>query len=88
MKLKNLIKSYGFWTALAGALVVLVDAIGKMFNFEIEDELINDIVLAVAGVLVVFGIISVPKEMYEIKNEKSETEKEEDEKTDKKGDLQ
>ena len=61
MKLKELVKSYGFWTALAGALVVLVQALGGLFGFKVENQLISDIVMAVAGVLVVFGVVAMPK---------------------------
>ncbi len=60
MKLKNLIKSYSFWTALAGALVILVNSLGAVFGFQIEEKLISDIVMAVAGVLVAFGIVTLP----------------------------
>ncbi len=60
MKLKNLIKSYSFWTALAGALVILANSLGAVFGFQIEEKLISDIVMAVAGVLVAFGIVTLP----------------------------
>lgn len=74
MKIKNLIKSYGFWTALAGALVILTDAISKAFGFVIKSDAISDIVMAVAGVLVVFGVVSVPKEIYEQKQDEDNKE--------------
>ena len=81
MKIKNLIKSYGFWTGLAGACVVLVNALSRAFGFEIEDKLVSDIIMAVAGVLVVFGLVSVPKEIFEQKNDElTEENKEEKEK--------
>lgn len=73
MKLKNLIKSYGFWAALAGAAVVLANAVSRAFGFQIKSEAVSDIIMAIAGILVVFGIVSVPKEIYEQKeNEKDE----------------
>ena len=74
MKLKQLIKSYGFWTALAGAIVVLVNAIGRAFGFFVEEEIISNIIMAIAGVLVVFGVVTMPK------NSQSDDEKEEEEK--------
>ncbi len=73
MKLKKLIKSYGFWTALAGAVVVLVNAIGRACGFFVEGEIISNIIMAVAGVLVVFGVVTMPKD-----TKKQETEKEEE----------
>ena len=60
MKLKNLIKSYGFWTALAGAVVVLINAIGKACGFFVEEDVISNIIMGVAGVLVVFGVVTIP----------------------------
>lgn len=59
-KLKSLVKSYGFWTALAGALVVFVGVIGDACGFKVKDKLISDIVMAVAGLLVVFGVVTMP----------------------------
>lgn len=75
MKLKKLIKSYGFWTALSGAVVVLINAIGKACGFFVQEETISDIIMAIAGVLVVFGVVSMPKQL---KEEKSEDKKEEE----------
>lgn len=75
MKLKQLIKSYGFWTALAGAVVVLVNAIGRAFGFFVEEEIISNIIMAIAGVLVVFGVVTIPRE----KQDEQSEDKEEDE---------
>ncbi len=54
-------KSYGFWTALSGAVVVLINSIGKCFGFAVEEEIVTNIVMAIAGVLVLFGVVSMPK---------------------------
>ena len=82
-------KSYGFWTALAGAIVVLINSIGKCFGFAVEEEIITNIVMAVAGVLVVFGIVSMPKNENEEKTEQQEDIIEiEDDTTDDNQDLQ
>lgn len=59
--MKDKIKSFGFWTALAGAAVVLVNALGSAFGFHVEEELVRDIIMAVAGVLVVLGVVTMPK---------------------------
>ena len=82
-------KSYGFWTALAGAIVVLINSIGKCFGFVVEEEIITNIVMAVAGVLVVFGVVSMPKDENEEKTEQQEDIIEiEDDTTDDNQDLQ
>lgn len=54
-------KSYGFWTALAGAITLLASAIGKCFGVSVNGQVITDVVMAIAGVLVVFGVVSMPK---------------------------
>ena len=88
-------KSYGCWIALSGAVVVLVNALGKCFGFSVEEQLITDIIMAIAGLLVVLGIVVLPKnsdengdagneegevdEMIEEENQK-ENQVEEDEK--------
>ena len=77
--MKEKIKSYGFWTALAGAMVVLVDALGDLFGFSISDEIVSGVVMAIAGVLVVLGVVTMPKS----KKEDEKTTKEETEKDDK-----
>ncbi len=65
--MKNKIRSYGFWTALAGAVVVLLNAIGSACGFTVDNQLVTDIIMAVAGLLVVLGVVSMPK--GESKNE-------------------
>ncbi len=74
MKLKNLIKSYSFWTALAGAVVVLVNAIGRACGFFVDGEIISNIIMAVAGLLVVFGVVTMPKSTKTEENKEEEKE--------------
>ena len=76
--MKNKFKSYSFWTALAGAIVVLVQAIGKMVGFIPNSEIISDIVMAIAGVLVVLGVVSAPT-TENAKSKDQNTESKEDE---------
>jgi len=78
--MKKLIKSYGFWTALAGAVVVLLEAIGKLFGFSIAGENISDLIMAIAGILVVFGIVNIPRESENTEEEKKDENSENEEK--------
>ncbi len=83
--MKNKFRSYGFWTALAGAVVVLVNALGEAFGFSIDDQVVTGIIMAIAGVLVVFGVVSMPKgEDKEIlpTEENPETQEKQDEEKD------
>lgn len=54
-------KSFGFWTALAGAITLLVSTLGKLFGFSVDNQLVNDAIMSFAGVLVVLGIVTMPK---------------------------
>ncbi len=81
--MKKKIKSFSFWTALAGALTILVEVLGKCFGFSVEEGLVSEIVLAVAGVLVVFGVVCMPSKEDNPQNydeQKDATDKDEEEK--------
>ena len=80
--MKDKIKSYSFWTALSGAVVVLLQALGDCFGFSIQSELVSGIIMAIAWVLVVFGVVSMPKNSTDNKTDEKttdETESKEDE---------
>lgn len=70
-KLKQMIKSYSFWTTLAGSLALVASAIGKAFSIKVEEKIIIDIVMAIAGVLVAVGVVTMP-------SDKSKTDEKED----------
>ena len=70
------IKSYGFWVSLSAALIILLDAFGNVFGFKIENKIVEDCVMSIAGILVVFGIVS----MNDSKSDIDETEDKFDEK--------
>lgn len=59
--MKDKIKSYSFWTALSASIILLVNSIGNLFGFKIEETLISNIVMSVCGVLVVLGVVNSPK---------------------------
>lgn len=63
--MKKLIKSYKFWTALAGATGLLVVSIAKIFGFSISSAPIEEVIMAICGVLVVFGIVKKPEKQEE-----------------------
>lgn len=60
--MKNFFKrigDYGFWVSLSAAVVILLNAFGKAFGFEIENQVVEDCIMAVAGLLVVLGFVSM-----------------------------
>ncbi len=78
--MKNRIKTYSFWVSLSGAVVVLIQAIGRAAGFIPNADIINNIIMSIAGILVVFGIVSSPTEeelneyIKEDDNEENESE--------------
>lgn len=58
-KLFKKIKSYSFWVSLSASIVLLLNAIGNAFGFKIEEKIVNDVVMSLAGVLVVLGVVSM-----------------------------
>lgn len=75
--MKERIKTYSFWISLSGALIVLIQAIGRAVGFIANADVINNIIMGFAGVLVVFGIVASPTE-EELKSN-DDTDKKEDE---------
>lgn len=59
------IKTYSFWVSLSGAIIVLLNAFGNAFGFEIENKIIEDCVMSIASILVVLGIVSNGKNSKE-----------------------
>ncbi len=71
---KNKIKKYSFWTGLSAAVVMLCNAIAKCFGFSINDQIIEDVIMSICGVLVAFGVVCMP-----IKKDTEETQEDETE---------
>ncbi|MFK4167694.1 phage holin [Paenibacillus lautus] len=58
-------RNYGMWTSLVAAALLILSAAGKVFGFEISEELstnITGLAVAILGLLVILGIISNPKD--------------------------
>ncbi len=81
---KQMIKSYSFWTTLAGSLALVASAIGKAFSIKVEEKIIIDIVMAIAGVLVAVGVVTMPSDKSKT-DEKEDASKEEIVKSSKQG---
>lgn len=54
-------KNFGFWTALAGAVVIFLNSLGQALGFSVESEIVYSIITGFAGILVVLGIVNMPK---------------------------
>lgn len=76
--MKNLIKSYKFWTSLAGAIGLLVTAISEHLGIVISAEGVKEIIMAICGILIVFGVVKKPtnKDTTETQEKQTEPKKE------------
>lgn len=70
--MKKLIKSYSFWTALAGALGLLAVNIGKLFGVVISASGVEEIIMSICGVLIVFGIVPKPQKSNSVNEQTAE----------------
>lgn len=57
MNLLERMKHYNFWVALSMAVIILLNTLAKAFDFKIDEALINDIIMAILGILVVLGFV-------------------------------
>ncbi len=80
------IKSYGFWVSLSAALVMLLTSLGKAFGFEVQNEVVEDCVMSVAGFLAVFGIVSLSDKKPNTNDEVDDIDEESDDDEDDKND--
>lgn len=79
--MKNFFKkfrSYSFWISLAGAVVLLVNCFGRAFGFKIENKVVEDCIMGIAGALVMLGIVTM---------DTGESDKSDDDKKDEDDDL-
>lgn len=65
MKLKDRIKTYNFWLSIASAIFLIINLIGRRFNFTIDESLFNDIFTSICGIFVLLGIIAPPTKSEE-----------------------
>lgn len=69
--MKNKFKSYTFWLALIGAIIILINTLGTTFGFSVNDVAITSIATAVLGIFVTLGVVH--------KDSKNEHEEQQDE---------
>lgn len=68
------IKDYSFWVSLSASLILLLNSLGKAFGFEIENQVVEDCVMSIAGFLSVFGIVSLNSKKKSEEQPKSDDE--------------
>lgn len=61
--------SYTFWISLLGAVIILINTLGSIFNFAVDEIAITSVVTAVLGILVTLGLVKKDKSNTEEKNQ-------------------
>ena len=87
-KLFERMKSYSFWVSFSGALIIFINCLGRIFNFQIENKIVEDVIMSIAGLLVVLGFVTKETKdnkdnLEDIEEESSEGVVSEDEQKDK-----
>jgi phi LC3 family holin len=63
--MKAKLRNYGFWVALASALILFAQTVAPLFGFHLAADFnaqATGVVDTVLGILTVLGVISNPKE--------------------------
>lgn len=71
-------KTYAFWTSFSAAAVMLIGTLARAFGFESNDKLVSDIIMAICGILVVFGVVKMPSKPQVTVEEEIEDNEEKD----------
>lgn len=79
--MKEKFKSYSFWMSVTAAIILVINNIGKVFGFTVDNSAITNIIDSVCGVLVVFGILTMPNKKEDIPLSTQENIKTEQDKT-------
>ena len=79
-KLFERMKSYSFWVSFSGALIIFLNCLGNIFHFQIQNEVVEDVIMSIAGLLVVLGFVT--KETGDDNEENADDEMQENETSD------
>ncbi|MBQ0017545.1 MAG: hypothetical protein KBT30_02820 [Clostridiales bacterium] len=55
--MKNKFRSYKFWISLLAGVIVLINTLGTVFGFIVNELAITSIATAVLGILVILGFV-------------------------------
>ena len=64
-------KSYTFWISLLGAVIILINTLGSVFGFAVDELAITSIVTAVLGIFVTLGLVKKDKSKEDEKPQES-----------------
>lgn len=73
--------SYTFWISLLGAVIILINTLGSIFNFAVDEIAITSVVTAVLGIFVTLGLVKKDKSNTEEKNQNEQENAEQEQNT-------
>ena len=81
MIMKNKLKSYKFWMAVLGGVIVLINTLGAVFNFKVNEIAITSIFTAILGIFVILGFVDKDNEKKAQTDLTNDEQTEQDEQT-------
>ena len=80
-RMKNNLKNYKFWLAVLASVIVLINTLGAVFGFSVDEVAITSIATAVLGIFVAIGFVNKTEEQNQteqnVKNEIAEQNQQE-----------
>ena len=70
--MKNKIKSLSFWLELSGIIVLIIDGISGIFEFQLYPSKVEDVIMTICVILISLGVVTKKNE-----NDTKETSKKE-----------
>lgn len=58
--MKQKLKNYSFWVGLSASIMLVVKFVAENFGFKIDENLINNIINSILGILTILGVINSP----------------------------
>ena len=75
----NKFKDYSFWVSFSAAVIILLNAFGRAFGFSVANQVVDDCIMAVAGILLLFGIVTMSDSKEDDENDEDENSDDEGE---------
>lgn len=66
------IKTTSFWLSVGSSVVLIVDCLSDLFGFSICSQIIEDLVVCVCTILVLFGVVTKKKTSDKLELSKDE----------------
>ena len=58
--MKEKLKNYSFWVGLTASIMLVVKFVTENFGFKIDENLVNNIINSILGILTILGVINSP----------------------------